>query len=358
VTNGAGYGSAPADQRDNYPLNCWYVVAASDDVGSALLPRRVLGRRLVLFRQAHGEISVLDDRCAHRAAPLSMGTLVDDNIVCRYHGFTYAPNGACVRVPSQVHVPYGAQVRSYPVREEPPFVWVWLGKPARNRSVEPPDVPALREPGWAILGGALDIAANFMLLHDNALDRTHFPFVHPHRIHRGYVEDPPPLQIEVTETTVSYSRTFTPAPLTDWQHAATGLPSDALYTQRESGTFVSPAMHVDEMDILGPGADGQVFRSVFIRAFTPIDAVHTAVIWRAARNYALDDAAVTDRLREVHEGTMAEDQPLLETIQATARGGVGYGVSAAADAAAIRAYQIVETLLAEERGPARRPVRP
>jgi hypothetical protein len=34
-------------------------------------------------------------------------------------------------------------------------------------------------------------------------------------IPRGYVEDPPPLQIEVTETTVSYSRTFTPAPLAE-----------------------------------------------------------------------------------------------------------------------------------------------
>jgi hypothetical protein len=47
---------------------------------------------------------------------------------------------------------------------------------------------------------------------------------------------------------------------------------------------------------------------------------------------------------------MAEDQPLLEAIQATTAGGAGYQVSAAADAAAIRAYQIVEALLAEERG--------
>jgi hypothetical protein len=47
---------------------------------------------------------------------------------------------------------------------------------------------------------------------------------------------------------------------------------------------------------------------------------------------------------------MTEDQPLLEAIQATTGGAVGYQVSAAADAAAIRAYQIVEALLAEEKG--------
>jgi vanillate O-demethylase monooxygenase subunit len=332
---------------DNFPLNCWYVAAGSDEVDNSLQGRQILGRALLLFRRSDGGVAALDDRCAHRAAPLSQGALVDDQVVCPYHGFTYDAWGVCVRVPSQTNVPYGATVRSYPVVEACGFVWVWLGEPARSAGVEPPDLPPLRNPGLTVQGGVAEIAANYMLLHDNALDRTHFPYVHPHRIHRGYVEDPPPLQIEVTETTVSYSRTFAPAPLTDWQQEATGLPADGTYTQRETGTFVSPALHVDEMDIIGP--DATVLRSSFIRAFTPIDAGHTRITWRAARNYALGDRAVTERLREVHEGTMVEDKPLLEAIEAASQGEVGYGVSAAADAAAIRAYQIVEALLAEER---------
>jgi phenylpropionate dioxygenase-like ring-hydroxylating dioxygenase large terminal subunit len=333
--------------RDNYPLNCWYVAATSDEIGSSLQARRMLGRSLVFFRQSGGAIVALDDQCAHRAAPLSQGTLEDDCVVCPYHGFTYDASGACVRVPSQMHVPYGARVRSYPVREEGPFVWVWLGVASRSRHVEPPALPSLQQPGWTLLGGVVEVAANYLLLHDNALDRTHFPYVHAHRIHRGYVESPPPLNIEVTETTVSYSRTFAPAPLAGWQHEATGLAADGEYTQRETGTFVSPALHIDEMDIIGP--DGTVYRGQFIRGFTPVDAGRTRVIWRAARNYALGSATVTERLREVYEGTMVEDQPLLEAIQAASPGGIGYSVSAAADAAAIRAYQIVEAMLAEER---------
>jgi len=332
----------------NYPLNCWYVIATSDEVGRSLLARQALGRRLLLFRTADGQATVLDDRCPHRAAPLSMGTLDGDRVVCAYHGFTYASDGRCVGVPSQRHVPYGAQVRSYPVVERPPFVWVWPGHPARSRGTEPPDLPPLRESGWTVLGSAREMAVNYLLLHDNALDRTHFPYVHPHRIHRGYVEDPPPLRIEVSETTVSYSRTFTPAPLIGWQHDATGLSADTEYVQRETGTFVSPALHVDEMDIIGPGQ--RVYRGVFIRAFTPVDSGRTLIIWRGARNYAHHDESVTARLREVYEGTMTEDQPLLEAIQATTGGAVGYQVSAAADAAAIRAYQIVEAMLADERG--------
>jgi len=102
------------------------------------------------------------------------------------------------------------------------------------------------------------------------------------------------------------------------------------------------------MDIIGP--DQRVFRGVFIRAFTPADGARTLITWRGARNYAHRDESVTARLREVYEGTMAEDRPLLEAIQATTGGAAGYQVSAAADAAAIRAYQIVEAMLAEERG--------
>ena len=301
----------------------------------------------MLFRRADGAVAALDDRCAHRAAPLSEGTLDDDLVVCPYHGFTYDSAGACVRVPSQPNVPYGAQVRSHPVVEAGGLVWVWPGDPARRTGNEPPGLSVLPDARWTVQGGVVEVAANYMLLHDNALDRTHFPFVHPHRIHSGYVVDPPPLEIEVTETTVSYSRTFAPATLTDWQHEATGLPAGERCTHRETGTFVSPALHVDVMDIVGP--DGTVFRSHFIRAFTPIDPGRTRVIWRAVRNYALEDHAVDERLREVHEGTMNEDQPLLEAIQAASHGVPDYGVSAAADAATIRAYQIVEAMLAEER---------
>ena len=136
---------------------------------------------------------------------------------------------------------------------------------------------------------------------------------------------------------------------------ATGLPASGRYEQRETGTFVSPAMHVDEMDILDP--DGAVLRGVFVRAFTPVDESRTMIHWRAVRNYALDDVSVDERLREVYEGTMAEDRPLLEAIQA--RGGLsGHDVSAVADAPAIRAYQIVDRMLAEERPSPRRRPRP
>lgn len=333
-------------QRPGHPFDCWYVAAASEEVGTQLLPRRLLGTQVLLYRRRSGDVVALQDRCPHRALPLSMGQLLDDQVVCRYHGFTFDGSGSCVLVPSQDNVPYGADVRSFPVREEEPFVWVWLGQPSRSHGTAPPRLPWLTDPGWTVFGGSETVAAGFMLLHDNALDRTHFAFVHPDTSPRGYLDEPPPLQVEVTETSVSYAREFRPGSLAGWQAAAAGLSPDARCVQRESGVFVSPALHIDHMQIESTGA---LFRTVFVRAFTPVDAGSTLVIWRVARDFARDEATASEGLRRVHERSMFEDRPLLEAIQATLdREGPSRPVHAAADAASVKAQQIVRRMLDEE----------
>jgi phenylpropionate dioxygenase-like ring-hydroxylating dioxygenase large terminal subunit len=115
--------------RPNYPFNCWYVAATSDEVGRDLLARRLLGTEVVLYRAGSGDVVAMEDRCVHRAYPLSAGRLDGDRLVCGLHGFVYDPDGTCVDVPSQENVPHGACVRTYRVHEQPPFVWIWLGEP-------------------------------------------------------------------------------------------------------------------------------------------------------------------------------------------------------------------------------------
>lgn len=329
-----------------YPFDCWYVAAAAQDVTSELTSRRVLGQQVLLYRENSGAVVALEDRCAHRALPLSMGSVVADRVVCRYHGFAYDRTGACVEVPSQENVPYGTRVASYPAREDGPFVWVWLGNARRATGSSPPRLPWLVDTSWSSVGGEYTVAAGFLLLHENALDRTHFAFVHPDTAHRGYLEAEPPLQVEVSETTVSYAREFPPGPLTAWQSTVTGLPPDTACVQRESGVFVSPALHVDHMEIEGPE---RTFRTAFVRAFTPVGPTTTRVFWHVARDFATDDALVSEALRRIHERTMVEDQPLLEAIQATLdRDGAPRPVNAAADAASVKAQSIVRQLLEEE----------
>lgn len=334
----------------NYPLNCWYVGATGDEIGPGMLSRRLLGQQVLLYRQESGEVVAMEDRCAHRSLPLSRGRLDDGHVTCAYHGFVFGPSGACVRVPSQEHVPPGSRVRVFPVREDPPFVWIWPGDPRRAKLVGPPRLRWLHDPGWAVVSGSARVAANYWLLHENALDLTHFPFVHGGASPYGYTTVPPPLEIEVSETSVSYSRTFPAVRLVDWQATATGLSRERDYPQRERGTFVTPALHVDHMDVLAEQDDGTgAYEKVFIRALTPESPVATRVFWQIARNYAVQDAAVGKHLAAIHEQLLAEDIDLLEDIQAHADGRPNQ-MRVQADLASLRAHQIVETMLAEERG--------
>jgi vanillate O-demethylase monooxygenase subunit len=125
----------------NYPFNCWYVAATSDEVGEGLLARRLLDRPVVLYRRSSGDVVAMEDRCVHRAYPLSEGRRDGDRVVCGYHGFSYGPDGCLVDVPSQENVPPGARVRSYPVHEQSPFVWIWLGDRRAAALRPPPRVP-------------------------------------------------------------------------------------------------------------------------------------------------------------------------------------------------------------------------
>ena len=73
----------------NYPYNCWWVAALSSEVGRDLLGRWLLDTPVLLYRTEDGRAVAVENRCPHRAAPLSLGCLKGDNVQCGYHGFTF-----------------------------------------------------------------------------------------------------------------------------------------------------------------------------------------------------------------------------------------------------------------------------
>ena len=88
-----GNGAKPRQEMisGTYLRNAWYVAAWSDDVGDGqLVPRTIMDEPIVLYRKANGDVAAIEDRCAHRFAPLSMGKIVGgDRIQCPYHGLEY-----------------------------------------------------------------------------------------------------------------------------------------------------------------------------------------------------------------------------------------------------------------------------
>jgi vanillate O-demethylase monooxygenase subunit len=342
----------------NYPFNCWYVAAFSDEVGQQLLARRLLGTQVVLYRRGSGEVVAMEDRCVHRAFPLSDGRLDGDRLVCGYHGFVYDPDGCCVEVPSQQNVPEGACVRTFPVREQSPFVWIWLGDPGAAALRLPPRTQWFTDPGWSSAGELLRVQANYMLLHEHYLDLTSVFTLHPEAVPPGIDQLPQLDEVEISEMSVSYSRVLPTAPLADWEADATGLPRDTDYVRREMGTFVSPALHVQQYAIDAPGSAS--YQHVRIQGFTPESPDATHVFLRIARNYAPDAARVTERLGVMFHEWALRDAVVLETVQRrlAEQGEPRRDINVKADRAAVRARRVAQEMVAEERTrPAARPIR-
>ena len=98
--------------RRPFPLNAWYAVAWSHEVGRREpLARTVCNQRVAMWRKADGTVAALEDACWHRLAPLSLGSLEGDDIVCRYHGLAFNGDGACTHMPSQDTLNPSARVR-------------------------------------------------------------------------------------------------------------------------------------------------------------------------------------------------------------------------------------------------------
>ena len=157
--------------------NAWYVIAEREQINRELGSIKVLGQPLVYYRTEGGEPVVLDDRCAHRRYALSKGVLVGDNVQCGYHGFTFSKSGQCVLAPAQRGKTMGFGVRSYPVHEFGPWVWIWMGDPEK---ADPKDIP-LEDGSWDPTYNFCLYThnpGNYLLLIENLLDLTHIHFLH------------------------------------------------------------------------------------------------------------------------------------------------------------------------------------
>lgn len=330
------------------PHNAWYAVATTDEVGRVPLGRRVLGDRVVVYRTNRGDAVALEDRDVHAPVPLSTGRVEGDDIVCGYTGFRYAPDGRCVRVPTQANVPIGAAVRTYPVHDDGSFVWVWPGD-ARLAPLRPaPGAPWLRDARWVTFGDAWVTAASVRLLHDNFADITHVAHLHPDIAPPALVHGPvPPLEVTVSETGVQFARQYEPVPVPAWQAPLLGIPDDQPHAQREEGEFVSPGLWVDRWHV-DTGAGRHSF--VFTHALTPVDETSTRHVWRVSRNFAVS-AAATGSLTPLFQDYYLKVRAVLETMQQiVSEDGARNEVRVAADAAVVQVRRIIDRLVADETG--------
>ncbi|MGZ2356905.1 aromatic ring-hydroxylating dioxygenase subunit alpha [Streptomyces sp. 372A] len=158
----------------------WYPVALTRDVRAGKVVAAVFaGERLALYRGKSGAVHALEDRCAHRQVPLSMGVVEGDVLRCRYHAWAYRGDGRISQIPyltkDDRRPPRG--VRGYPVREAYGLVFVFPGDPDKARDSALPQLPAFSSPRYKTLTYSRIVRCHYSFMHENLLDMNH-QFLH------------------------------------------------------------------------------------------------------------------------------------------------------------------------------------
>jgi vanillate O-demethylase monooxygenase subunit len=157
----------------------------------------------------------------------------------------------------------------------------------------------------------------------------------------------PLLEVEVSETSVSFERSYPPAALAGWHSELLGAEPAAAYAQREEGRFVTPGLWIDSWEVdLGDGATPATFR--FTHAVTPVDRASTRHVWRVSRNFT-PGAEASTKVAPLFAEYYARVRGILETMQGVlSLDGPRPDVSVAADAAALQVRKIVHRMVADE----------
>ncbi len=159
----------------------WYVVSESDALKpGVVLPRKVLGEWLAVFRGPDGKPVALRDRCMHRNAPLSKGSVTNGCVRCPYHGWTYDHRGTVVAVPAEgdkFRATAARATKTYATREHDGFVYVRLAQDA-PADITPFPMPHYGEPGWETVRLVNVFENDVTNCAENFIDIPHTAFVH------------------------------------------------------------------------------------------------------------------------------------------------------------------------------------
>lgn len=310
--------------NETFLWNCWYAAAWDYEVNSdGKLARTLLERPIVIYRGESGHYTALDDRCCHRAAPLSMGRVEGDCIRCMYHGMKYDSDGICVEIPGQDRISGTHRVRKYPLVEKGHLLWIWMGDPERADPDDIHDYKPLSDGRWVGLPqqAYLHYDANWLLIVDNLADFSHLAFVHTNTL--GGSEDyafSTKQEIDALENGfefVRWHRNAAPPPY----HRKVSPEGEQPVDRRNHVKMFVPGVFFMDTTFAPVGSDPDSDATENVRRYrncqymTPETRSTSHFFWNYLRDFRKDEEEVSLSLRDsLLEGFM-EDKVLIEAQQ-------------------------------------------
>jgi phenylpropionate dioxygenase-like ring-hydroxylating dioxygenase large terminal subunit len=314
-------------------INFWYPIILAKDLHPHKPEKvKVLGMNLVAFRSDDGSANVISDTCCHRGGSLSgkwngdssTKRIINDAIVCPYHGWEFNGKGKCVNIPSLGYesnkVPSRAKIDAYPTQEKYGIIFAFLGDlESKDR---PPilEISEYNQEGWRTNEVVyFDVNYYYERSIENGIDPAHNEFVHPthgfsakHR--KTYKVNPIDIESHKQGWGFWFMHTFDAPPLKDdekkikqgrelWGNTKTKRSPVVA----GGGTF-GPNVVITHIKI----TPEQQFRQYFFEQ--PIDENRTRIFFINNRNFLLDpkmDEPIHQRNFEIAQ----QDIDVLEDIK-------------------------------------------
>jgi phthalate 4,5-dioxygenase len=160
----------------------WFAACLSEDLpepGGDPIPLQLLGEKLVAYRDFSGTVGILDQRCPHRGADLTLARAEDCGLRCVYHGWKVGTDGSILDTPNEPdssRLKERVTARTYPVEEHGGLIWIYMGP----RDKKPP-LPMLE---WSFLDANRIVAhkvlvkCNWLQCLEGSIDSSHITYLH------------------------------------------------------------------------------------------------------------------------------------------------------------------------------------
>lgn len=341
-----------------FSKNAWYVAATPEELSNKPLGRTICNEKIVFYRSESGRVGAVEDFCPHRGAPLSLGTIFGENLVCGYHGLTMASDGRTVSMQQQ-RVDRFPCNKAYAVAECYGYIWVWPGDAEAADENTIPRPAWADNPEWAVGGGVFHINCDYRLMIDNLMDLTHENYVHRGSIGQDEIEESPVSSVVEGDTVITRRvMENIPAP-PFWQVGmrANGIDPEQLVDRWQICRFTLPSHIMIDVGVAVAGKGGFDAPPEFKAGGTVIDYLTPETdttmwyFWGMARHFKVDDTALTEKIRLNQTEIFSEDLAMLEQQQLNLlRQPERKLLNLKIDAGGVLSRRKIEQMLAEENG--------
>jgi phenylpropionate dioxygenase-like ring-hydroxylating dioxygenase large terminal subunit len=277
----------------------WYPVAFSHEVTSKPFAATLLDERVVVYRVSDGSVRAAKDICFHRGAPMSMGKIEGDEIVCAYHGLRYNAEGQCVCIPAH---PKGAisprlRLHTFGVQEAFGLVWVQL---VPDETACLPDMEEWGDPEYVqVLPNSVEMKASAGRQIEGFLDVSHFAFVHTDSF--GEKDNPEVPDYPVTRMPRGFVADYY-STVSNYAHGSKHLNPPGFLWHRRFEMFLPFAA---KLTVFFP--DGKLH---ILNVASPLSARKTRLFVPICRNF--DKDAPLELTLDFNHQVFAEDQAIVE----------------------------------------------